>query len=72
MRLNRRLRFLGVATILLTHVALVRAADDFPGIKIGEKAPEFTLKDQSGADQSLSKLRKEKPVAVVFHRSADW
>ena len=43
-----------------------------PGIKVGEKAPAFTLKDQSGTEQSLEDLVKKGNVALVFHRSADW
>jgi len=43
------------------------------GIEVGEKAPEFTLKDQNGEEVSLSALIKDsKSVALVFYRSADW
>jgi peroxiredoxin len=35
-------------------------------------APAFTLKDQHGRDVSLDSLLKKGPVALVFHRSADW
>lgn len=41
-------------------------------IKVGDTASEFTLKDQNGKDSSLKKLIAEKPVAMVFYRSADW
>jgi cytochrome oxidase Cu insertion factor (SCO1/SenC/PrrC family) len=54
---------------------LAMAADPAPektGIKVGETAPEFTLKDQSGTEQSLKALRKEHIVALVFYRSAGW
>ena len=43
-----------------------------PGVKVGEKAPEFALKDQLGKVIKLSEMRKDGPVALVFHRSASW
>jgi len=46
-------------------------APDHP-LKVGDKAPDFTLKDQHGRDQSLSALLRQGKVALVFHRSADW
>lgn len=42
------------------------------GIKVGEKAPEFKLKDQDGKEVALKDLLKEDKVALVFYRSADW
>jgi hypothetical protein len=42
------------------------------GIKIGEKAPPFKLKDQAGQERALSDLLKNGPVALVFYRSASW
>ena len=33
---------------------------------IGDKAPDFTLKDQNGRDVSLSSFRGDKTVVVVF------
>jgi peroxiredoxin len=46
--------------------------DDPGGLPVGQRAPAFTLKDQSGKDVSLETLLKKGPVAVVFYRSADW
>lgn len=42
------------------------------GLKVGVKAPAFTLKDQNGKEQSLADLVVKGPVALVFYRSADW
>lgn len=42
------------------------------GLRIGQHAPGFTLKDQNGKDVSLDSLLKTGPVALVFFRSADW
>ena len=43
-----------------------------PGNAIGSKAPNFTLKDQTGKNYSLNALLKKGKVALVFYRSADW
>ena len=48
------------------------AADVSPGLAVGQAAPAFSLADQSGQDVSLEALLKAGPVALVFHRSADW
>jgi hypothetical protein len=54
----------------------LRAADPAPeaktGLKLGAKAPAFTLKDQSGKERSLDEFLKKGKVALVFYRSADW
>jgi cytochrome oxidase Cu insertion factor (SCO1/SenC/PrrC family) len=42
------------------------------GLKVGERAPTFTLKDQEGKERSLDELLKKGKVALVFYRSADW
>ncbi len=50
-----------------------KAPDKMTGIAVGEKAPEFNLKDQNGEEVSLSGLLEgSKSVALVFHRSANW
>ena len=41
-------------------------------MKVGEKAPRFTLKDQAGKDRSLDEFLDGGKVALVFYRSADW
>ena len=48
------------------------APDEMTGIDVGEKAPDFTLKDQNGTEHSLSDLLKEGQVALMFFRSANW
>jgi hypothetical protein len=42
------------------------------GLKVGEKAPAFKLKDQDGKEQTLEEFTKKGTVAIVFHRSAGW
>ena len=36
-------------------------------VEVGQEAPEFTLKDQSGQDVSLADFRGKKNVVVVFY-----
>jgi cytochrome oxidase Cu insertion factor (SCO1/SenC/PrrC family) len=43
-----------------------------PGLKVGERAAAFQLKDQSGKERSLDEFRAKGKVALVFFRSADW
>jgi len=43
-----------------------------PGIKVGEKAPDFALKDQNGKVHTLGEFTKQGKVALVFYRSASW
>jgi cytochrome oxidase Cu insertion factor (SCO1/SenC/PrrC family) len=49
-----------------------RASEEQTGLKAGENAPKFTLKDQEGKERSLDELQKKGKVALVFYRSADW
>jgi hypothetical protein len=42
------------------------------GLKVGAKAPRFTLKDPEGRDRSLDEFLRKGKVALVFYRSADW
>ena len=48
------------------------APEEQTGLKVGAKAPRFTLKDQEGKERSLDELLKKGKVALVFYRSADW
>ena len=69
----RRLCFvIGVIAGLGVAVAADPAPEAKTGVKVGEKAPTFKLKDQSGQERELSTLLKDGPVALVFHRSASW
>ena len=68
-------RIWGVAFGLLIAAGSAFAADppeEKTGLKVGEKAPEFKLKDQNGTERSLGALLKEGNVALVFYRSANW
>lgn len=41
-----------------------------PGIKVGEKAPNFSLKNPNGKMISLSTMLKKGPVILTFYRGA--
>jgi hypothetical protein len=63
---------LGLIAVLATAARAAPAPEDKTGLKVGEKAPEFVLKDQAGTERSLQDLLKAGPVALVFYRSAGW
>ena len=48
------------------------APEEQTGLRVGEPAPAFTLKDQEGKERSLDEFLKKGKVALVFYRSADW
>ena len=48
------------------------APEEQTGLKVGEKAAKFTLKDQDGKERSLDEFLGKGKVALVFYRSADW
>ena len=38
-----------------------------PSIKVGDEAPDFTLRDQNGKEVSLHDFRGKKNVALAFY-----
>jgi len=42
------------------------------GLPVGQKAPDFSLRDQSGQEQTLESLKGEHGTILLFFRSADW
>ena len=48
------------------------APQEQTGLKVGVKAPKFTLKDQEGKERRLDEFLGKGKVALVFYRSADW
>ena len=48
------------------------APEEQTGLKVGVKAPKFTLKDQEGKERRLDEFLGKGKVALVFYRSADW
>jgi peroxiredoxin len=68
------MKLLTLAFAALVLSASLSAADmaATPGLVVGTKAPDFTLKNATGEDVALSALLKKGKVALVFYRSADW
>jgi hypothetical protein len=42
------------------------------GPQVGERVPDFSLKDQNGRTQTLSSIMGPRGAMLVFQRSADW
>lgn len=42
------------------------------GLAVGQKAPAFSLRDQSGNTQTFDTLQGPKGTVLLFFRSADW
>ena len=68
------MKLLSLALAALVLTARLSAADlaPSPGLAVGAKAPDFTLKNAVGDDVALRTLLKKGKVALVFYRSADW
>jgi cytochrome oxidase Cu insertion factor (SCO1/SenC/PrrC family) len=66
--------FAFVAILVLGGVSSLHAASPSSeiGLAIGQKAPDFTLVDQTGERRSLESLLEKGKLAIVFYRSADW
>jgi hypothetical protein len=42
------------------------------GLAVGQKAPDFSARDQFGQQQTLETLKGSKGTVLLFFRSADW
>jgi len=42
------------------------------GPQVGERVPDFSLKDQSRRTQTLQSIMGPRGAMLVFQRSADW
>ena len=42
------------------------------GPQVGERVPDFNLKDQQGKSWTLASIMGPKGAMLVFFRSADW
>lgn len=42
------------------------------GPQVGDRVPDFALKDQTGKTQTLQSIMGPKGAMLVFIRSADW
>ena len=42
------------------------------GPQVGDRVPDFSLADQSGATRTLQSVAGKNGLMLVFFRSADW
>ena len=42
------------------------------GPQVGERVPDFSLRDQNGAARTLQSIMGSRGAMLVFFRSADW
>jgi hypothetical protein len=42
------------------------------GPQVGDRVPDFSLRDQTGREQTLRSIMGPKGAMLVFYRSADW
>jgi AhpC/TSA family len=70
----------------LTRVAILSSVWLFPllqwgrtpvdlsklGPQVGQRVPDFNLKDQTGKARTLESILGPKGAMLVFYRSADW
>jgi cytochrome oxidase Cu insertion factor (SCO1/SenC/PrrC family) len=66
------MRFIAAAVAVGLSLAAAQPPEEKTGLKVGTKAPAFTLKDQAGKERSLEEFLKKGKVALVFYRSASW
>jgi peroxiredoxin len=55
----------------MIHVASIQMFSEV-GLRAGQKAPDFSARDQFGKTESLDTLRGSKGTVLLFYRSADW
>jgi hypothetical protein len=67
-----RLRWTLAALALAAPAWAADPPPDKTGLKLGETAPAFALKDQAGKERTLAEFTKAEKVALVFYRSAAW
>jgi cytochrome oxidase Cu insertion factor (SCO1/SenC/PrrC family) len=64
--------FLAVLAMQATSTSPARIDVSKLGPQVGERVPDFSLKDQNGKARTLQSLMGSKGAMLVFVRSADW
>lgn len=62
--MNQKLR---AATVLLVLILAAPLASMAATLKVGDKAPDFTLPDQNGKKVKLSDFQGKKNVVLAFY-----
>ena len=61
-------RWISMLMIVLVSVALLFSnVGDVMALKVGDKAPDFTLPSTTGEKITLSQFRGKKPVVLFFY-----
>ena len=61
-------RWISMLMVVLVSVALLFSnVGDVMALKVGDKAPDFTLPSTTGEKISLSQFRGKKPVVLFFY-----
>jgi hypothetical protein len=70
------MKLLTIAQIVLTFLVAQTTPQKIDvsklGPQVGEKVPDFNLKDQNGKAWTLQSIMGAKGAMLVFVRSADW
>jgi len=77
---GRSMKFAAAILLLFSFVAFPNAQENSAtegvpaaiGLPVGQKAPAFAARDQSGREQSNETLKGSKGTVLLFFRSADW
>ena len=61
-------RWISMLMVVLVSVALLFSnVGDVMALKVGDKAPDFTLSSTTGEKINLSQFRGKKPVVLFFY-----
>ena len=61
-------RWISMLMVVLVSVALLFSnVGDVMALKVGDKAPDFTLSSTTGEKISLNQFRGKKPVVLFFY-----
>lgn len=66
------MRVAGLLFALALQAAAPAVNFEAIGPKVGETAPDFELRDQTGQPRTLAALAGRRGTMLVFYRSADW
>lgn len=61
-----------LAALIVSLKIGAQATPQTKDIRVGDRAPQFTLTDQNDREFSLANMVKKGPVAMVFVRSVQW
>ena len=61
-----------VSGVAIGFAAILLSGAVSSGPQVGEKVPDFQLRDQDQKPQTLASILGPKGALLVFYRSADW